>query len=1356
VTIGSRTSGPLISDSAENDGKNHLEIRSEKAITAAPTTTRSMARHSYTRLALVFTAFIALTCHPLQARNDQAPTDQGGRPIRDSGGELINYGTPPAAIPTPANGSLYLNTGGGTLNPGTSLPPLVVAQSPEWQYSVFGTAIGSSGILIVENGGKREICLGGSARGGFSGDDFWQVLRWDAATANYEQVWVSQPFSSTLVSLALGNVTGNADKEIVTAAQNGLVTIHKLSDKSIIGGIALGATVKQMRLADLDFNGTDEIIITTDSDLRVYSPTGALLWSVTGAGGYDLAIANMDGDSGLEIATTSGKVVDATTHAIQWTYANGFGYQLRAADVDNDGRAELISSAGWYAVNCYDVDTKLAKWSIKTDLDIGAIEVANVDSDPLPELLIGDGQWGEIHAYELSTQTQQWQIQNPEHGTTQVAVGDVDMDGKLDVLWGAGATSTGEDHLYVADIATLTRKWENVHLDGPFLSPVVGDLDGDGRLELVTCSTESDAGYSSGRILVFDAETRKLRGISDAVSGNLSWTGVRDIKLRDINGDGALEIVIATDRLYDGVLEIYGFGKQNIFTKKWTNAVRPSGTFTRADVVDIDGDGNLEVVAVSDAVRFYDLASAQLEWQSAKVGNGITDMVIADFDQDGRLEVLALSPSLGITSFDGRDKVADGQITGSFSALSRHATGFGFWIGANNGVVTSYSRVGGAYVPGTSWTVSSSRIDGITPDQDAFWASSAGQVSRYRLAGGLDWASVDFGDSVSPRVGLVDLSSGQNMYLGTLGTLAGFRLSSPKPTVSLTGSGTLLEGSASTVNLTVALDRASASPLTVELITSGTATATDFTVQGAQPGAGPGQWTVQFATGEMSRTITVGARDDSEIEETKQLTFTLASSASYVVGQNNSVSLPIEDDEYLRRPTVSIDGSGPLAEGGNRSRTLTLILNQDPVQTLPVEISASGTADLSDFQLQGVQAGPGPGRFIINFEPGERLRTITVTAPNDRVLEATEQLTLTLVPALKYAVGLNSSATIEIADFSTVPKPVVSLSGIVQIPENGGQPAFVTLSLDAPLNEPLTVHLEILGDAAPTDYQLNGTSTVTLAPGEVSRTLTITAIDDMLPEANEQVVLSLQPSDDYVIANLGVAIVTIVDNEWTVSVHAEDAEAREGRRPRLNDPGVFVLQRTGSLDRPLAVTYSVVGTASSDSDYQALPGVATFDIGQNRIEIPVIPRCDRVAEPTEFVVLSLLPSPEHRIDPGASSAAISIIDDEPTITATGAKVGSSAWGSYVSFTFTRVDADQASPLTATVRVTRSFADGTRLIDTGTIRFAAKSKVAKLTMSRHPRASGGSEDVTVTLLPSPRYHLGESTASSIVLPAAGNL
>lgn len=1285
----------------------------------------------------------------------------------------MNYNTEPSAVASTEKSYAPAKAAAGTL-----AVPSITPEIPEWQYSVFGTSIGSSGILIQENNGTREIFVGGSARGGFSGNDFWQVLRWDAATANYQQIWVSSPFTAGLVRLAVGNVTGDSQPEIVAALADGSIVIYNLSDKSVASRISLVSGIRQMRLHDLDSDGVAEIVVTTDTELRAYTAGGALLWTVASAGGSDFVIANMDADAGLEIAVTggnysAGKVVDVTTRSIQWTYSSGFGSSLRAADVDGDGRAELIASAGWYYVYCYDVDTMLPKWSIKTDLDIGAIELANVDSDPLPELLIGDGQWGEIHAYELSTQTQQWQIANPEHGVTQIAVGDVDSDGKLEVLWGAGATSTGEDHLYVADIATLTREWENVHLDGPFLSPLIGDVDGDGRVELVTCTTESDAGYSSGRILIFDAETRVLRGISAPVCDNYSWTGVRDLKLKDIDGDGVLDIMIATDWLYDGTIEIYGFSQQNTFTKKWTNAVRPSGSpFTSAEVIDIDGDGDLEVVAANGIehtgsagayVRFYNLATTQQEWQSVQIGSGwagVTDIEIGDFDHDGRLEVLALVPGQNVTSFDGTQKATDAQISGTFSALVGKPDGSGFLVGDNSGKITPYSYVNNAYLAGTSWSASSEKIDGITLEGSNYWITSGGQLKRWLAPNSLDWASVDFGDFVSPRVAVFDSSTGPKVYLGTRGSLAGFapKAGDTKPVLSLTGSGTLREGTTNSATLTFSLNRASSTPFSVDFSTSGSASLTDYAIQGAKPGTGAGQWKVDFAPGETSHTITVSATDDQTLEEPEQVSFAVSASSSYSVGDNGFVTLSITDDEAAARPTVQISGSGSIQEGKAGSATITLSLNRVPASALAVEVSTTGTTDLSDFMIQGADPALTAGRWIVNFAAGETSRSFTVAAVNDGRIESTEFAFFTIVPSANYIVGSSAQTSVTIMDAAPVPKPIVSIIGSDTINEGKAGFATLTISLNAAAKQPLTVRFSTSGTATQSDYSVQGGNLeeVTFATGEVTRMVTVTAVNDLLPEPNEQLVVTLQSASEYLVGTDASATITIEDDECTVSVVATDSEAAEKKGARFIDNGVFTLRRTGSLKKALAVRYSMSGAAMNGADYRTLSGIVTFGAGKDEAVVRLIAKNDRFAEPTEDAVLTLMPSSRYRVDPETATAKVTIADDEPVVNISGGKVESGAWGTYASFTLTRNESSVGCPLAVNVYIIHTFSDGTEEASATAVSFKANATSAKLAMPRFALGSRGDEAITVEILDAPTYHLGETLESGIVLPTLSKL
>lgn len=575
------------------------------------------------------------------------------------------------------------------------------AVTSDWAYAAFGSGIGLSNIVTDDSLGVTEIYLGGSTSI-FGANDYFHILRYQASDASYQQTFVSPDYPTGIKRIGVANVTGSAGKEIVVGLENGQVYMYDQSTRALVGRFGVeGASLSGMYLADLDGDTVSEIIITSSSRLYVYDG-GILQWELVGVGGGDVIAGQMDADPALEIATTDGNVVDAQTQTVQWNWPGGFGISLEVADIDSDGMQELIAAEDWDFVWAYDVNTGFPKWSLPI-FDIGAIKVTDVDADGVFELLVGEGQWGDILAYDTTTLALEWSANNPEHGVTDIAVADADQDGALEFMWGAGATSTGEDYLYINDVATQTNEWRSTHLDGPFIGPVYGDLDGDGIKEMVVASWESDSGYSSGRILVFDGTNLSLRAMSAPIVGDLAWEGTHDLKLRDVDGDGQQEILVAADRLYDGVIEIYDFSATNQFTLSWSNATQPDGApFYTVDAADVDGDGQMEIIggggrshtgALGVFFYVYDWTTAAEEWHSFQIGDywdSITGLSVEDIDSDGIREIAGLSSGTGdVYIFEGQSKAVEAILPGSYQSLSPIALGTGDALVLSDGNLVS-------------------------------------------------------------------------------------------------------------------------------------------------------------------------------------------------------------------------------------------------------------------------------------------------------------------------------------------------------------------------------------------------------------------------------------------------------------------------------------------------------------------------------------------------------------------------------------------------------------------------------------------------------------------------------------------
>jgi len=350
-------------------------------------------------------------------------------------------------------------------------------------------------------------------------------------------------------------------------------------------------------------------------------------------------------------------------------------------------------------------------------------------------------------------------------------VGDVDGDGSKDLLWGAGATSTGPDYLYVANWQTRQIKWQNIDLVGPFIGPEIGDLDGDGLDELVVISTASNSSYSSGRILVFDALTRRLRAISGPTMGGLGWTGIHDLKLRDLNGDGKMEILVAAEFTYDGVIEIYGFDNTDSFTLKWTNSTRPSSaSFLCVDAADIDNDGDIEIIGAAGGFLYaYNYTTGNEEWKSLYLRGNAAALGIADVNQDGGKEIVVMVDSSDVYIFDGPGKQLEAILTGPFTAMRvQDVAGLpSIVLGNSSGDLIMDRYSSGSYSETYRQRLINGRVNGFTLDpQGRVWIGSSdgqygspGMLTEVTFAGAVLATYSGYGSVFGLRTALSPASS---------------------------------------------------------------------------------------------------------------------------------------------------------------------------------------------------------------------------------------------------------------------------------------------------------------------------------------------------------------------------------------------------------------------------------------------------------------------------------------------------------------------------------------------------------------------------------------------------------------------
>ncbi len=509
----------------------------------------------------------------------------------------------------------------------------------------------------------------------------------------------------------------------------------------------------------------------------------------------------------------------------------------------------------------------------------------------------------------------------------------------------------------------------------------------------------------------------------------------------------------------------------------------------------------------------------------------------------------------------------------------------------------------------------------------------------------------------------VTLGTGTGYTLGTRSATAAI-VDNDLPLVSITATDPVVDEGAGDPGARVTFQRLGdrSTPLEIDYLIGGSATA------GRDYVALPGR--VVIPTGVSSVTIFVQPLDDAQLEGNETVEVQLGDSPVYNPVQPARAVVTLRDDEF---PVVTVESSVARAvEGGEAAEFL--FRRSGPVSSaLTVRYRFAGSAvHQADFVSSGDR---------IVFGVGQQTATITVTPIDDGYREDDEEIILELLPDPAYTLGTPSDAGIPLEDNGDSELAVGFALLSSRALESRPDPEVVVRisgNPDEGADNAVTVDWEVLGGSATlgTDYILtNGTVSFPWADPASETPLTnriavipLQVIDDLLPEADETVVIRLRiaptvipaedPEQEPTIVTNGVLDVfafhtfTILDDdlsEWSVT--ATNRITREGG----DAPGRFVVRRTGRTNLTQSVTVFLSGLAAPGSDYTALSNRVVLRPGEITSEVLVVPVDDPLMEFEENVVLRLVDAPGARIGED-SVAEILIQDNDGTIEFTGARL----------------------------------------------------------------------------------------------------
>ena len=623
----------------------------------------------------------------------------------------------------------------------------------------LGSGLGATGFSSFDSDddGYPEFMFGSGS--GFGSNTKFAIYEFDEDAQTYTSHCESA-FVDTSIKKIIPFQNEHYNAASLVALANGQVQVinHRAGKKIATFDSGL-VSVSDVAIADVDNDGELEIVLLSGDTIALFNANSFTYENSISYGAKSLAIGAFTDSSKVQIALNTGLLlqVNGVEVEVLWDYTVlGFSNMyLRAGDVDGDGLDEIVAADSWYNIQVFNGDTGGILWQAFPDLDVDALQVVDVNGDGVPEVLYGDGQWGASYALDGLTGEQLWAVPNPEHGVTDILVADLDDDAGLELLWGAGYSSTGPDYLFVHDLTTDTREWQSGESGGPYYAVAFGDIDGDGIDDRIYASFESESGYGDGIVTVIRSSDGQILWQTESNTfGGRAWTGLHDLAVQDVNLDGINDVLVATDLLYDGALYFVNGADGSVMDYVELDSGSPLYSLALAD---IDNDGIEEILAGggkehtgSNGTFVYQLDGIDLEFTYPSLGNDWADiwsLETLDMDADGDLEIIAGKG--GVFVIDTVNNALNRTVATNFTAVAVNSSQA--FLGDGTGQLYELAINGEATLVGSLCSESVYALEAVSDGQLAF--TCGGRLGLYNInEGSVQWQS----DVLDPLLGRFD------------------------------------------------------------------------------------------------------------------------------------------------------------------------------------------------------------------------------------------------------------------------------------------------------------------------------------------------------------------------------------------------------------------------------------------------------------------------------------------------------------------------------------------------------------------------------------------------------------------------